>query len=203
MQSHSVTGWLHSLRDGDELAAQEIWNRFFQKLVTVAARQLRGGPSRVVDGEDVALDVLDSFCRRMEAGEFPNLKDRDELWRLLLAIAENKARNQIRHELAQKRGAGAIRGDSVFFARSEAANDGGFDRFAAIDPTPEDVTIMEETLSELMNQLTAEQREIAIRKLQGYSNREISAHVSLSVATVERRLRQTRERWSDLMPTDP
>lgn len=199
MQSHSVTGWLHSLRDGDDIAAEQIFNLFFQRLVTAAARQLRGGPTRIVEGEDVALDAIDSFCRRVGAGEFPDLKDRHDLWRLLLTITENKARNQIRHEMAQKRGAGGVRGDSVFFSAAESERRGGFDQFASIEPTPEDVAVMEETIGELLQRLTVEQREIAIKKLQGYSNREISDQVSLSVATVERRLRQTRECWRELV----
>ena len=136
MESHSVTGWLNSLREGDDRAANQIWNRFFQRLTAVASRQLRGGPARIVEGEDVALDALDSLCRRMDAGEFPNLNDRDELWRLLLTMTENKARNQVRHELAQKRGAGKVRGDSVFFSTKTSDKQGGFDHFASIEPSP-------------------------------------------------------------------
>lgn len=197
MQSHSVTGWLHSLRDGDEVAAEELWNRFFRRLSTAAARKLRQGSVRVVEGEDVALDALDSFCRRMDAGEFPELHDRDGLWRLLLTMTENKAINQIRHERAQKRGAGQVRGDSIFFAAGPGEQAGGFDRFASIEPTPDDVAVMTETLSELLCRLTDGQREIAIKKMQGYSNREISDQISLSVATVERRLNQIRREWSE------
>ena len=199
MQSHSVTGWLQQLRDGDESAAEAIWKRFYQRLVTVAARRLGSGRTRVADGEDVALDALDSFCRRVEAGAYPNLNDRDELWRLLLTITENKAFNQIRKEGAEKRGGGNVRGDSVFFCDNESAA-GGFDRFDGLDPTPEDAAIMEETLGELLAQLTDGQRQIAVKKLEGYTNREISDDLNLSVATVERRLRQTRLRWSDALP---
>ena len=35
----SVTGWLGNLREGDQAAAQPLWERYFSKLVVVARGQ--------------------------------------------------------------------------------------------------------------------------------------------------------------------
>jgi hypothetical protein len=82
----SVTHWLGQLCAGDQAAAQPLWERYFQRLVDQARARLRATPRRVADEEDVALSVFDSFCRGAERGRFPQLSDRDDLWRLLVVI---------------------------------------------------------------------------------------------------------------------
>ena len=94
----SVTRWLHELVAGDQAAAQELWNRYFQRLVGLARSKLRGAPRRAADEEDVALSAFDSFCRGAEQGRFPRLDDRDNLWRLLVVITERKACDLVQHE---------------------------------------------------------------------------------------------------------
>ena len=108
----SVTRWLHELVAGDQAAAQELWNRYFQRLVGLARSKLRGAPRRAADEEDVALSAFDSFCRGAEQGRFPRLDDRDNLWRLLVVITERKACDLVQHEHRQKRGGGEVRGES-------------------------------------------------------------------------------------------
>jgi hypothetical protein len=41
---------------------------------------------RAADEEDVVQDAFHSFFRGVSAGRFPQLNDRDNLWRLLVAI---------------------------------------------------------------------------------------------------------------------
>ena len=38
---HSITGWLGNLKEGDQAAAQPLWERYFSKLVVVARAKLR------------------------------------------------------------------------------------------------------------------------------------------------------------------
>src|SRR5262245_12699286 len=45
----------------------------------------------MADEEDVALSAFDSFCRNAEEGRFPDLRDRDNLWKLLVTITVRKA----------------------------------------------------------------------------------------------------------------
>ena len=58
----------------------------------------------MADEEDVALSVLDSFCRAAQDGRFPDLADREGLWRLLLHKTVHKAIDLARHEKRLRRG---------------------------------------------------------------------------------------------------
>ena len=45
----------------------------------------------MVDEEDIAISAFRSFCDRAGKGQFPDLADRDHLWRVLFAITVRKA----------------------------------------------------------------------------------------------------------------
>ena len=94
----SVTRWLGALRAGDPAAAQQLWERYFHRLVGLARQRLCGARRRAADEEDVALSAFDSFYRAAEAGRFPQLADRDGLWRLLVTITARKAAHLVRDE---------------------------------------------------------------------------------------------------------
>src|SRR5438874_10540817 len=112
----SVTRWLHELVAGDQAAAQELWNRYFQRLVGLARAKLRGAPRRAADEEDVALSAFDSFCRGVGRGAFPRLADSNDLWQLLLVITERKAYDLLARERAQKRGGDRVRDEAALGA---------------------------------------------------------------------------------------
>src|SRR5262249_42474905 len=134
----SVTRWLHELQAGEQAAAQELWNRYFRRLVGLARHKLQGAPRRAADEEDVALSAFDSFCRGVEQGRFPRLDDRDNLWRLLVVITERKACDLVQHEHRQKRGGGNVCGESGLADTLDFSEEGaGIDQLASREPTPE------------------------------------------------------------------
>jgi hypothetical protein len=67
-QQGCVTRWLDQVKQGDEAAAQKLWESYFQRLVGLARKKLQGTPRRASDEEDVALSAFDSFCRGAEHG---------------------------------------------------------------------------------------------------------------------------------------
>ena len=69
----SVSRLLDGLGVGDESAVQQLWQRYFHRLVALARQKLQSAPRRVGDEEDVALSAFASFCRAAEAGRFPQL----------------------------------------------------------------------------------------------------------------------------------
>src|SRR5262245_27923061 len=103
----TVTGWLGQLQAGDPAAARRLWERYFPRLVGLARERLRGAARTAADAEDVALSAFDTFCRNAEAGKFPDLLDRDGLWRLLVVLTARKAAHAVRDAGRQKRG-GAV-----------------------------------------------------------------------------------------------
>jgi DNA-directed RNA polymerase specialized sigma24 family protein len=104
----SVSIWIREVIDGNEDAAQQLWDRYFPDLLRIARNRLRSIPKRMADEEDVALSALNSFFGAAQKGRFPDLADRDSLWRLLSRITQRKAVDVLRRHLAQKRG-GATR----------------------------------------------------------------------------------------------
>src|SRR5438105_1816712 len=84
--SGSVSHWIGHLKQGDQAAAQLLWERYFARLVRLAQAKIRSvcRPGGDADGEDIAVDAFDSFCRRAAQGRFPKLNDRDDLWQLLV-----------------------------------------------------------------------------------------------------------------------
>ena len=80
----AVSVWLDQLQAGDSTAVRPALGAILPPPGRPFARsRLRGSTRRTSDEEDVALSAFDSFCRNAEAGRFPDLTDRESLWRLL------------------------------------------------------------------------------------------------------------------------
>src|SRR5262249_47385902 len=58
------------------------------------------------DEEDVALSAFHTFCQAVSGKRVPQVKDRDDLWRILVRITVSKAIDQRRRHFSQKRGGG-------------------------------------------------------------------------------------------------
>lgn len=193
---HSVTEWIGDLKMGDrDLAPRRLWERDFQRLAHVAQAHLRAIAPGPGDGEDVALSALDSFFRGVAAGRFPDLGNRDDLWRLLVTITVRKAHNHQREQLRKKRGGGRVVGEATLAGVDFA----GIDPLGEIpgnEPTPEFVAMMTDEYRRLFDSLTDESlRVVAILKLEGHSNDEIAKSLDCSLRTVERKLEVIRKRW--------
>ena len=196
MSSGSVTVLLHQLQAGEALAIQKLWERYFPRMVGQARRQLRHVPRRVADEEDVALEAFHSFCRAAGAGRYPDLQDRDSLWRLLLALTINKAINLVHHAGRDKR---AWRRTALFSELESVDRRSGLRALATMfrcrQPDPAFTALVVDRLQWLMHQLEDEQlRDIALLKLEGRTNPEIALQLRCALSTVERRLRLIRVR---------
>lgn len=106
---HSITGWFFALRQGDTVAAQRLWDHYFHELCRLAQRTLHHQiRTTAFDEEDVASDVLATFFAETQKGRHEQVKDRDELWGLLVVITIRKAKMTARRERALKRGGGLV-----------------------------------------------------------------------------------------------
>ena len=194
----SVTRWLDALRGGDLDAAQPLWERYFARLVGLARARLRTrrSPGAAEDEEDAALSAFDSFCRAATEGRFPRLDDRDDLWRLLVAITERKAADQLRRARRLKRGGGRVRTEGDLAAGGPDDEAAGLDRIAGPQPTPEFAAEFAEEYRRLFEVLRDEDlRRIAVSKLEGYTVDEIAAQLGCARRTVARRLELIRTLW--------
>lgn len=193
----SVSVWIKELKAGEEAAAAKLWEHFYSRLVAIARRKLGAVPRRVADEEDVVLSAMESFFRRAREGRFPRLHDRNDLWELLVTITERKAFNQARDLKRQKRGGGLVRGESAFLTPAGLSAGAGIGQVVGAEPTPEFAAAVTEGLSRLLGLLDHDVRQIALFKLEGYTNEEIAALLDCSVPTVERRLRLIRAAWRE------
>lgn len=89
---------------------------------------------RVYSPEDAAASAFNSLWQRVQRGEYPDLNDRDSLWRMLLIITTRKLIAQDRRLQSQKRGAGAAVGESALINPMTAR--GQSIMFSAKSPRP-------------------------------------------------------------------
>jgi DNA-directed RNA polymerase specialized sigma24 family protein len=187
----SVTLCLAMLKRGDRAAADELWGRYFHRLVGLARSRLRAAPRRSADEEDVALSAFDSFYRRAEAGQFPRLDDRDDLWQLLFVITVRKAIDLVEHQRRPSRGGGKVR------TLSDLA-DFDVERLIGPEPTPDLAVELDEQCRRLLDRLgPSGLRDVALWKLEGVTNEEIAQKLGCVVQTVERKLRRIRVLWDE------
>jgi DNA-directed RNA polymerase specialized sigma24 family protein len=190
----SVTVWLGRLRTGDPAAAEKLWQRYFHRLVGLARKKLHHTPRRAADEEDVALSALDTFCRRAQQGQFPDLQDRADLWHFLMVITVRKALNQAKYERRQKRG-GAAHATTRSLAEPWS-EETALEQILSSEPTPESAAQMAEEYERLLERLgDAELRAIALLKLEGHITEQIAAKLGRAPRTIERRLQLIRRTW--------
>ncbi|MGO9466040.1 MAG: ECF-type sigma factor [Isosphaeraceae bacterium] len=192
----SVSRWLDGLREGNDADVQRLWDRYFQRLVHLAGARLPGNARRASDEEDVALSAFNSFCGRVGRGQFPELVDRDDLWRLLVTITTRKVFESVRRETRKKRGGGRVRGDSAFMDGD--AIDEGMAQVLSREPAPEVAAQFAEDYERLINKLEDPAlKSVALRKLEGHSSEEIAAELGTSRRTIDRKLTLIRRIWQE------
>jgi DNA-directed RNA polymerase specialized sigma24 family protein len=188
----SVSHWIAQLKAGDHLAAAALWERYFRRLVELARARLQGAPRRAADEEDVALSAFDSFCRGAERGRFPDLLDRDNLWRLLVVLTARKAAHLKRDAGRLRRGGGTGLGERVPVGDEEA----DLEQVMGPEPTPEFAAQVAEECRRLLDRLGDDElRAVALWKMEGYTNEEIAAKLACGLRSVGRKLRVIRGVW--------
>lgn len=190
-KSTNVSHWIDLVKAGDSNAANRIWQHYFDRLVRSVRGRLYGQNRAISDEEDIVLSVFDSFYQAAENGRFPDLSDRDDLWRLLLRMAARKVVDKRRHDQRQRRG-----GNVQVHSMNQADDGARLMEAIGDDPSPEMVLMMQESVEELFSHLGVGQlRDLAGAKLEGYSNAEIAERFGCSERTIERRLHLVREKF--------
>ena len=188
--SNNVSHWIDLVKYGDSAAANRIWQHYFERLVQSVRRRLLGQNRAVSDEEDIVLSVFDSFYAAAEKGRFPDLSDREDLWRLLLRMSARKVIDKRRHDLRQRRG-----GDVEICSLDDRGDDENIIEAIGDEPSPEMVLMMNESVEQFFSHLgDGHLRDLAGAKLEGYSNAELAQRLHCSERTIERRLHLIREK---------
>jgi RNA polymerase sigma factor (sigma-70 family) len=153
---------------------------YFDRLVQLARSRLQAVPGMANYDEDLALRAFYSVYRRIGDPERPlQLTGRDDLWRLLAIRTVSRAIDLIRRH------------------RPEEVP-GGHDVTQLLnrEPTPEEAAEVADECRRLLDLLEEpELRQIALWKVEGYTNEEIAARLDCVPRTVERKLRRIRLLW--------
>jgi RNA polymerase sigma factor (sigma-70 family) len=195
----SVTLWISQLKQGDQSAAQRLWEQYVEQLVRLARKKLSRTSRRVVDEDDLANSAFGGCIRGIVAGRFPRMNDRNDLWQVLVMLTDRKSADYHRRALAVKRGGGAVRGDSLFARKAhQESSPAGFSQVIDSSPTPEFAAQAADELERLLKLLENDVlRQLALAKMEGYTNQEIAERMKLSLTAVERKLRLIRQSWQE------
>jgi DNA-directed RNA polymerase specialized sigma24 family protein len=192
-----VTTWLEKLKRGDQdEPTRRLWEAYFERLVR-RAHAVVGGRCQARDAEDLALSAFASFVAAVQQKRFPQLDDRNDLWRVLLTITVRKAGKHVRDEQALKRGGGNV----VPFSALQAPDDSApaTPQMPGDEPDPAQAAALVETWDHLLAALGKDDlREVAQWRLEGYHNTEIAQRLGRSVGAVERKVKAIRDIWERL-----
>lgn len=200
--NHSVTEWLVGLKAGDPDIALRLWRRYVEQLARLARRKIGSTPRRLGDEEDAANQVFHALLHGIAHQRFPELKDRQDLWQILIMLTERQAIAMRRREYAAKRGGGKLLGESALQWK-ENAELGGIEQVMGSEPSPEFAALCAENLAHRLSMLSHDPHlvQIARDKLSGYANQEIAERLDISLRTVERNLSRIRQLWSTEDPS--
>jgi RNA polymerase sigma factor (sigma-70 family) len=189
----SVTRWIEDLlARADPEAENRLWDRYFERVRRFAQATLkRSRPGAYHDAEDVALSAFHNFFEAARSGRFTELKDRNDLWKLLVTITVRKAYDLADRSNRLKRGGGIEPlGASAIVNHADRA------------PSPAAAAQMMEDFFRRLESLGDETlRQIALWKMEGLTNDEIAERLGCARRTVAYRLDLIRKRWNEETPT--
>jgi RNA polymerase sigma-70 factor (ECF subfamily) len=169
-------------RQGDEEAARQLFDRYVDRLVSLARRHMSQRLGSRVDPEDVVQSVFRTFFQRAQEGQFV-VAEQDDLCKLLVRITVRKTLQQAAFHRAAKRD-------------FEAEAGAGIDRHAKLqellerEPTPDEAVAFLDQLEHFLLRLKAQEREILEMRSQGYTVDEIASRLG----TYDRKIRRVIER---------
>lgn len=184
--STSFVDLVERLHSGDVSAPADIFRRYSERLVRLAAQRIVGAMRQKVDAEDVVQSAFLSFFRKQSPGAF-DLRNWDDLWSLLVTFTVRKCNRQLRRYLSKKR--------TVNQEKPQAADNAEMSNIwepMAREPTPAEVAALNDTVERLLNSLDDRGRSVAELTLQGHSTPEIAAALGIAERTVFRDLARIR-----------
>jgi RNA polymerase sigma factor (sigma-70 family) len=178
--AESVTQLIRAAQHGRASAVGPLLAVYFDRLVQLARRRLQELPGMANYDEDLALRSFYSVYRRVADPARPlQLLDRDDLWRLLATRTISRAIDLIRRHRP-----------------AEVPGEYDPEQLLTREPTPEEAAATADECRRLLDLLQEpELRQIALWKVEGYTNEEIAARLDCVPRTVERKVRRIRLLW--------
>lgn len=182
----SVTLWIDALRRGDEVAASQLWKRYFCQLMAQARARMSNLDATGYDAEDAALSTFNVLVAKLREGRYPDLADRDELWHLMLAMLVRKIGRRVKYQQASK--------------RLPEVEQGRLPIESLPDTTSDEISQECYDLIAVLKDENLEQ--VALLKFEGYTNEEIANKLQKTRRTVQRMLNLIRDLWKESLADD-
>src|SRR5262249_39858543 len=173
---------LRRWRNREEDAATELYFRYAHRLRALVHGRSSPELARRVEVEDLVQSVFANVFRGISQGDY-DVPDGEELWNLILVIALNEIRRHGNFHRAARR-------DVRLTGSSEGLDDYGEDG----DAPGSEADLLRWTINETLEQLPEQQRQIVRLRMEGHEGAEIATHTSRSKRTVERNLKEFREK---------
>lgn len=178
---------VEAVRDGDESASTELYQRYARRVVGLVDSQMSDWLRGVTEAEDIAQSVFRSIFRGVQGGDY-EAPPGNTLWSLIAVIAVRKTRRRATHHLAKRRDSKR----SVALEPTDAVSSADGEEFASMTLDLRDALA---SLSE------GDQETLALR-IQGNTVEEIAETLNRSGRTIERRLQRIREHLADILLDD-
>jgi DNA-directed RNA polymerase specialized sigma24 family protein len=178
--SLSITRLVRAVQGGSDSAVRTLLATYIDRLAQLARKRLQGLPGLNGYDEDLALRSFHSVYRRLRDPAQPlNLAGRDDLWRLLATRTISRAIDLIRrHRPAEVPGGQDVK------------------QLLGREPTPQEAAEAVDECRRLLDALPEpELRQIALWKVEGYTNEEIAARLDCVPRTILRKVNRIRHIW--------
>lgn len=178
---------LARVRTGDDDAATRLYYKYVRQLQSVVRQKLPGEVVSRIEPEDIVQSAFRSFFRRAGAGSY-DVPEGGQLWKLLLTIALNKARNAMAHHRAAKRDVG----------KSVSHHD----LHPPVAPDETARKFLEMVIDEFTRNMEPSQRQIIELRIAGLDVAEIAEQTGRAKRSVERILQGFRSELSARLDAD-
>jgi RNA polymerase sigma factor (sigma-70 family) len=178
--SDSITRLIRAAQGDRDSAVGRLLALYFDRLVQLARQRLQNLPGLATYDEDVALHSFHSIYQRLRDPARPlQLASRDDLWRLLATRTVSRAIDLIRRHRP-----------------GEVPGDHEVEQLLSREPTPEEAAAMTDECRRLLDLLDEPQlRQIALWKVEGFTNEEIAERLDCVPRTIERKVSRIRLLW--------
>lgn len=174
-------------RQGDQVAASELFRRYAGRLIALTRSRLSDKLASRVDPDDVVQSAYRSFFSNARDGRY-DVQTGLDLWALLVTITLHKVQDQIDRLSTQKR---AIDREQTF--GSEDSLHSLQAHVLAGEPSPVEAVALTDEVERVMRGLEPVQRRMLELRLQGYNVAEIASETQRSECTVRRFMKWIRQ----------
>ncbi len=193
----SMTRWADALRSPDlalrDEAARRIWERYSASLLALVRRHLDQKFQRREDEHDILQSMYKSFCLGQQKRPEP-LDDRDHLWCLMVHITMCKVANTVKKHQAARRDIRREQAPTFLESGdSTAFPEWVLEQMDRNEPGPLEAMILEEELQAWLTLLPEDLRQIALWKLEGFTNKDIGEKIQRTERSVELKLQIARQ----------